>query len=132
MGPNMKILFVEDDAVNRRVLKAMVEQSGATLYEAENAIIGLDMIEKNAYDLILMDLRMPGMDGMTAIQKIRERGDEKANLPIIVVTADSAPNIRANCIAGGADDLIMKPVAMATLFDVIAKTMLTKGSGIAL
>ena len=128
----MKILFVEDDVVNRRVLKAMVEQASSTLYEAENALRGLEMIEQNSYDLILMDLRMPGMDGMTAIRKIRERGDEKANLPIIVVTADSAPDIRANCIAGGADDLIMKPVAMATLFDAIAKTMLTKGAAVAL
>jgi CheY-like chemotaxis protein len=128
----MKILFVEDDAVNRLVLKAMVEQAGSTLYEAENALIGLEMIEHNSYDLILMDLRMPGMDGMTAIRKIRERGDEKAKLPIIVVTADAAPNIRENCIAGGADDLIMKPVAVATLFDTIAKTMLTKGAAIAL
>jgi CheY-like chemotaxis protein len=128
----MKILFVEDDAVNRRVLKAMVEQAGSTLYEAENALRGLEMIEQNSYDLILMDLRMPGMDGMTAIKKIRERGDEKAKLPIIVVTADSAPGLRANCIAGGADDFIMKPVTMAILFDTIAKTMLAKGVAVAL
>lgn len=84
----MKILFVEDDAVNRRVLKAMIEQAGSTLYEAEDALRGLEMIEHNSYDLVLMDLRMPGMDGMTAIKKIRERGDEKGKLPIIVVTAD--------------------------------------------
>ncbi|HTW35301.1 MAG TPA: response regulator [Rhizomicrobium sp.] len=128
----MKILFVEDDAVNRRVLKAMVEQAGSTLYEAEDALRGLDMIEHNSYDLVLMDLRMPGMDGMTAIRKIRERSDEKAKLPIIVVTADSAPGLRANCIAGGADDFIMKPVSMATLFDTIAKTMMAKGVAIAL
>ena len=128
----MKILFVEDDAVNRLVLKAMVEKAGSTLYEAEDALRGLDMIEHNTYDLILMDLRMPGMDGMTAIRKIRERGDEKAKLPIIVVTADSAPDIRANCIAGGADDFIMKPVTMAILFDTIAKVMLEKGAAVAL
>jgi two-component system, OmpR family, response regulator QseB len=128
----MKILFVEDDAVNRRVLRAMVEQSGSTFYEAENALRGLEMIAQNTYDLVLMDLRMPGMDGMTAIRKIRARGDEKAKLPIIVVTADTAPNIRENCIAGGADDLIMKPVAMATLFDAIARTMLAKGAAVAL
>jgi CheY-like chemotaxis protein len=128
----MKILFVEDDPVNRRVLKAMLERSGDTLDEAENALRGLDMIENGAYDLILMDLRMPGMDGMTAIKKIRERGDEKAKLPIIVVTADTAPNIRAACIAGGADDFIMKPVAMAILFDTIARTMLAKGGAVAL
>lgn len=128
----MNILFVEDDAVNRRVLKAMIEQAGSTLFEAENALRGLEMIDQNSYDLILMDLRMPGMDGMTAIRKIRERGDEKAKLPIIVVTADTAPDIRANCIAGGADDLIMKPVAMSALFDVIAKTMMAKDAAIAL
>jgi len=128
----MRILFVEDDAVNRRVLKAMVEQAGSTLFEAENALRGLEMIDRNSYDLILMDLRMPGMDGLTAIRKIRERGDEKAALPIIVVTADTAPDIRANCIAGGADDFIMKPVAMAALFDVIARTMMAKGSAVAL
>ena len=128
----MKILFVEDDAVNRRVLKAMIEQAGSTLYEAENALRGLEMIEQNSYDLILMDLRMPGMDGMTAIRKIRERGDEKAKLPIIVVTADSAPGLKANCIAGGADDFIMKPVTMTILFDAIAKTMMAKGTAVAL
>ena len=128
----MKILFVEDDSVNRRVLKAMIEQAGSTLSEAENALRGLEMIEHNSYDLILMDLRMPGMDGMTAIKKIRERSDEKAKLPIIVVTADSAPGLRANCIAGGADDFIMKPVAMATLFDTIARTMMAKGAAVAL
>ena len=128
----MRILFVEDDAVNRLVLKAMVEKAGSTLYEAEDALRGLDMIEHDTYDLILMDLRMPGMDGMTAIRKIRERGDEKAKLPIIVVTADSAPDIRANCIAGGADDFIMKPVTMAILFDTIAKVMLEKGTAVAL
>jgi CheY-like chemotaxis protein len=128
----MKILFVEDDVVNRRVLKAMLERSGDTLDEAENALRGLDMIEHGDYDLILMDLRMPGMDGMTAIRKIRERSDDKAKLPIIVVTADTAPNIRANCIAGGADDLIMKPVAIAALFDVIARTMLAKGAVVAI
>jgi len=128
----MNILFVEDDPMNRRVLKAMVEQSGSTLYEAEDALRGLEMIEHNAYDLILMDLRMPGMDGMTAIRKIRERADEKAMLPIIVVTADTAPDIRAKCIAGGADDFIMKPVVMATLFDTIARTMLSRGAAVAL
>jgi CheY-like chemotaxis protein len=128
----MKFLFVEDDPVNRRVLRAMVEQAGSTLEEAENALRGLEMIEHNSYDIVLMDLRMPGMDGMTAIRKIRERGDAKANLPIIVVTADTAPDIRANCMMGGADELIMKPVAMATLFDVVAKTMLAKGAAVAL
>ena len=128
----MKILYVEDDPINRRVLKAMLEQAGSTVYEAEDALIGLEMIERNTYDLILMDLRMPGMDGMTAIERIRARSDAKARLPVIVVTADTADNIRKNCIARGADDLVMKPVDTATLFDAIAKTMIAKGAEMAL
>jgi CheY-like chemotaxis protein len=127
----MNILYVEDNAINRRLLKAMVEQAGSTLDEAENGLHGLEMIEQNSYDLVLMDLRMPNMDGMTAIRKIRERGDEKARLPIIVVTADSAPGLRETCIAGGADDFVTKPVTMATLLGAIAKTMMARGAPVA-
>jgi CheY-like chemotaxis protein len=124
----MKILFVEDDPMNRSVVQAMLEVAGATMSGAENAYVGLDLIDKESFDLILMDLRMPGMDGLTAIRKIRERGDDKGRLPIIVVTADTAADLRASCLSGGADDLIMKPVAMGLLFDAIAKVLLDKGS----
>ena len=124
----MKILFVEDDPMNRSVVKAMLEVAGATMTGAENAYVGLELIDTENFDLILMDLRMPGMDGLTAIRKIRERNDDKGRLPIIVVTADTAADLRASCLPGGADDLIMKPVAMGLLFDAIAKVLVDKGS----
>ena len=119
----MNILFVEDDAMNRRVVRDMLTVAGATMDEAADAETGLRMIDQGRYDLILMDLRMPGMDGLTAIRHLRARGDAKASVPVIVVTADTALDICRNCIDQGADEVILKPVAMNKLFDAIGRLM---------
>ncbi len=117
----MNILFVEDDAMNRRVVRDMLTVAGATMDEAHDAESGLQMIEDGQYDIVLMDLRMPGMDGLTAIKHIRARTDEKASVPVIVVTADTALDICRDCIDQGADEVILKPVAMNKLFDAIGR-----------
>ena len=119
----MKILFVEDDPMNRRVVKDMLQIVGADMVEAEDAEAGLAAIDKDSFNVVLMDLRMPGMDGMTAINHIRARTDAKAQMPIIVVTADTAINLRETCMSGGADDVILKPVAMKQLFSVMGRLM---------
>ena len=128
----MQVLFVEDDAMNRRVVKDMLSVAGAEMAEAPDAETGLAMIGEGGYDIILMDLRMPGMDGLTAIRHIRARTDAKASLPVIVVTADTAMDIRADCISNGADEVILKPVAMRALFDAIGKTLAKGGAESAL
>ncbi|MDO9217950.1 MAG: response regulator [Lacisediminimonas sp.] len=119
----MLVLFVEDDPMNRRVVKDMLGVAGVEMAEAPEGETGLSMIAENNYDLILMDLRMPGMDGLTAIRHIRAREDLKAKLPVIVVTADTGLTIREDCLAAGADDVILKPVAMDLLFDAIGRLM---------
>lgn len=124
----MRILFVEDDPMNRRVVKDMLGVADVEMAEAPEAETGLQMVSDNDYDLILMDLRMPGMDGLTAIRHIRARGDAKAKLPVIVVTADTGLTIRQDCLGAGADEVIMKPVAMDLLFDAIGR-MLASGDG---
>jgi CheY-like chemotaxis protein len=119
----MQVLFVEDDPMNRRVVRDMLSVGGAEMSEAADAETGLAMIDDGGFDVILMDLRMPGMDGLTAIRQIRARGDAKALLPVIVVTADTAQDIRSHCLSQGADDVILKPVAMKSLFDAIGRTL---------
>lgn len=119
----MRILFVDDNGMNRKVVECMLEAAGLQMAEAEDAQSGLAMIEAGDYDIILMDLRMPGMDGLTAIRQIRARGDAKASLPIIVVTADNAPQIRGQALAAGADDVLHKPVQMEALFDTMARVV---------
>ena len=119
----MQVLFIEDDAMNRRVVRDMLSVAGVEMSEAPEADTGLAMLDSQPFDLILMDLRMPGMDGLTAVQKIRARGDAVASVPIIVVTADSAMDLQDRCLAAGADGLLRKPVAMTLLFDAIARAI---------
>jgi len=109
--------------MNRRVVKDMLSVVGAQMAEAESAEIGLEMIGRHDFDMILMDLRMPGMDGLEAIERIRARGDAKAELPLIVVTADMAVGLRERCISLGADDVIMKPVAMTKLLKAMSEAI---------
>lgn len=124
----MQVLFVEDDAMNRRVVKDMLSVIGATMDEAPDAETGLRMIEDGSFNIILMDLRMPGMDGLTAIRQLRARTDAKGQLPVIVVTADTAAGLRERCLLDGADDVILKPVAMNVLLKAMSR-MLTKAAG---
>jgi CheY-like chemotaxis protein len=123
----MRVLFVEDNEVNRRVVKEMLTAGGIDMSEAEHGAAGLEMIEANDYDLVLMDLRMPGMDGMTAIRHIRARGDDKAKVPVIVITADAGSTIDADCKEAGADEVILKPVSMTSLYDTIGALLARRG-----
>ncbi len=128
----MRVLYVEDNAVNRRVFKEMLRAGGIDMVEAEDGAMGLEMIDTQSFDLVLMDLRMPGMDGLTAIRHIRARGDDKAGLPVIVVTADDGPTIDAECRRAGADDVIHKPVSMVGLFGPIAALLERRGDDAAM
>lgn len=119
----MNVLFIEDDHMNRRVVSDMLDVAGATMTEAEDAPTGLKLIDEHRFDMVLVDLRMPGMDGFTAIGHIRARHDAKARVPIIVVTADTAPDLRDRCLRAGADEVIFKPVAMDALFDAMGRLL---------
>lgn len=125
----MNILFIEDDPMNRRVVRDMLDVAGASMAEAEHAEEGLRKIGAEDFDVILVDLRMPGMDGIEAIERIRARGDAKAELPIIVVTADTAVDLRERCLTAGADEVLFKPVAMDALFDTIGRVLALRSGG---
>ena len=109
--------------MNRRVVKDMLDVAGVTMTEAEDAETGLALLDQREFDVVLMDLRMPGMDGLAATALIRARHDAKSRIPVIVVTADAAPDLRDQCLAAGADDVLFKPVAMEALFDSIGRLL---------
>jgi two-component system, OmpR family, response regulator QseB len=128
----VRLLLVDDNAMNRQVIRHMLDTAGVSTTEAADGGSGLELLDQEAFDLVLMDLRMPGMDGLMAVEKIRARGDALAALPVIVVTADAGLDVRARCLAAGADDVLPKPVQMQALFDAIGKAMAREGGGAAL
>ena len=122
----MNILFIEDDRMNRRVVRDMLGVGGITMAEADSGEQGLALIEANDYAVILLDLRMPGMDGFDVIENVRARTDAKATLPLVVITADTAVDLRDRCVAAGADEVLFKPVAMDSLFDAIMRVLASR------
>ncbi len=117
----MQILFVEDDAMNRRVVRDMLRVVGNDMEEAADAETGLRMLDERPFDIVLMDLRMPGMDGLTAIELLRRGETCNRDVPVIVVTADTAPDLCDRCIEAGADEVIVKPVSMAALLEAVGR-----------
>ncbi len=124
----MRVILVEDDALNRRVVRDMLQVIDIDMVEAENGEAGLDLIAASPFDLVLMDLRMPGIDGLTAIRRLRAMPSPICDTPVVVITADTAPDLKAQCSAAGADDVLLKPVALNALIDVIARVA-AAGSG---
>lgn len=113
--------------MNRRVVRDMLDVAGAMMTEAENAEIGLALIEAHDFDVVLLDLRMPGTDGFEVLRRIRNRTDAKSGMNVIVVTADRAPELRNRCAAAGASDVLFKPVAMDMLFETIGRVLASAG-----
>lgn len=115
----MRFLCIDDEALNLQVLTDMLQVAGASVsphLDAEAALIDL---AANVYDMILVDLRMPGMDGVCFIEHVRRRTDYRRNIPIIVITAEGSRTEHDRCKSAGADEVLAKPVVMDHLFDRI-------------
>ena len=119
----MLVLYVEDNETNSLVMKHMLATAGIEIAEAREAYSGLKMVDQQSFELILMDLRMPGMDGLEATRLIRSRTDAKSEIPILMVTADMGADVSDDCLRAGADGLLHKPFDLDALFDAIAQTM---------
>jgi two-component system sensor histidine kinase/response regulator len=115
-----RILLVEDNDINQRVASELLQDAGLVVDIADNGQIALHMAHANAYDLVLMDMQMPVMDGLTATQEMRKlRG--LAQLPIVAMTANAMQRDRDRCLAAGMNDFIAKPVDPAELSRVLLK-----------
>jgi CheY-like chemotaxis protein len=116
----------EDNVVNQKVATKILGNRGHSTVVASNGREAVDASEKERFDLILMDVQMPELDGFEATQLIRER--EKASgghLPIVAMTAHAMKGDREKCLATGMDDYVSKPINRDELFSVIEK--FTKG-----
>ena len=108
------ILLVEDDPVNREVAEEMLSRSGLVIEVASNGREGVNKVAEAHWDLVLMDINMPEMDGLSATRAIRALPGT-ADLPIIALTANAFQNDRNACFAAGMNDFIAKPISPAVL-----------------
>jgi len=113
------VLLAEDNIINRLIARELLSNAGLVVEQAENGAIALELAAAQPWDLILMDMQMPVMDGLVAARAIRERGD--TTVPIIAMTANAFAEDRAACLAAGMNDHIAKPVNPAALYAILMR-----------
>ncbi len=116
---NAKILLVEDSPVTQRLTAKLLRRAGCNVHIASNGAEALQQVAQERFDVILMDCRMPVMDGLTAVRKLRERETERRT-PVIALTADAFEEHRRECLAAGMDDYLRKPIHKIELYKKLA------------
>ena len=123
-----RVLVVEDNQVNRVVATGFLESLGHTADLAVDGVEALERVAERDYDLVLMDLQMPRLDGYAATRAIREReSDGERRTPIVAMTAAAVAGERDRALAGGMDDFVTKPVNRARLAEVLERWLVVDG-----
>ncbi len=105
-----RILLTDDNAINRRVIKLLLAPLGFRITEAENGREALEKLAAERFDLVLLDVHMPVMDGRQTIEAIRHSAEAWRTVPVIALTADAMSGDREKYLALGMDDYLSKPV----------------------
>jgi CheY-like chemotaxis protein len=116
----VRILVVEDNPANLQVVQTVLHALGYQPDTAETGQAGIEMAEANGYDLILLDVQLPDIDGWAVARHLRQYVRDK-QLTIVAITASVSPDDRQRCFDSGMDDFVMKPFKISTLKDVILK-----------
>ncbi len=114
------ILVVDDGAENRELVSLLLQQAGLKVSCAENGKIGLDLASENKFDLILMDMQMPVMDGPTATRAIRKLG---VDTPIYALTANAMKGFEKECLDAGCNGFLTKPIDIDLLYSTVGKEL---------
>jgi len=121
-GPSVRVLLVEDGLVNQRVAVGFLERAGHHVTLAENGEVAIRCWEEQPFDIILMDVQMPVMDGLEATAVIRKRETAAGKrIPIIAMTAAAMKGDKERCLDIGMDDYVSKPIAADALFNAMAR-----------
>lgn len=116
-----RILIAEDVDINREILEAVLEELGHELTFAEDGLEALDLVQQQAFDVVLMDIQMPRMDGVEATRRIRGLGGQYRELPILGLTATVTADDLVRFEAAGMTECLMKPIDWDQLNAAIAR-----------
>ena len=128
MRESLKILLVEDNLLNQRVVTFGLKKYNHEVTIANNGLEAVELFRVNNFDVILMDLMMPVMDGLEATVKIREEeemNNSDKRIPIIAITANTMDNDRDTCISYGMDDFMSKPFDIEKLHEIFSELNIT-------
>jgi two-component system, sensor histidine kinase and response regulator len=126
--PALNILLVEDNPVNRRLAQHVLEKEGYTVAAVDNGAAALKGLERERFDLVLMDVQMPRMDGIETTAAIRNREKTTGgHIPIVALTAHAMVGDRERCLKGGMDGYLIKPIQPATLLETIERLHFASG-----
>ena len=117
----LRILLVEDNANNRKLALLVLERLGYSAEVAHNGLEALAVLQRRSFDVVLMDMQMPEMDGLEATRRIRQRWPEDGPW-IIAMTANAMPEDRQRCLAAGMDDYLSKPIRIPALVAALERT----------
>ena len=119
--PDSRALVAEDNAINRKLVVAYLEKMALRADTVENGRQAVDAVRSRWYDIVLMDVQMPEMDGFEAAKEIRRLPGERGQVPIIAITAFTSSEDIERCIAAGMNDFVSKPIDRAQLRDAVEK-----------
>ena len=123
----MKILVVEDNPTNMKLICDLLTRAGYTVLEAIDADSGIRMARQDAPDLILMDIQLPGMDGLTATRMLKDEEKTK-DIPVIALTAFAMKGDEERMLAtGGCDDYVAKPIRYKEFLKTVASVLKEEG-----
>jgi CheY-like chemotaxis protein len=119
----LRVLIVDDHPANRDLFRLMMQAGGCETEEASDGAQAIAAVEAWSFDLVLMDVRMPGVDGLAATRAIRALGSPMRDVPILAVTADAEAEDAARCLAAGMDHHLAKPVTQDKLYAAVEQTL---------
>ena len=121
-GQSLRVLLAEDNAINQRLTVRLLEKRGHTVTVVQDGTEALAALGRQTFDVVLMDIQMPHMDGLETTQAIRAREqDTMTRVPIVAMTAHAMQGDRERCLAAGMDGYVAKPLRPKELFEVIAR-----------
>ena len=118
--PGRQILVVEDNERNMKLVRELLEATGYRAIEAATGSQALDLARERRPDLVLMDIRLPDIDGVEALSRLRA-DDRTASIPVLAVTAQAMQGDRERCLAAGFDGYLSKPIDVGQLLEAVSR-----------